>query len=219
MINLNSKAQNIPDFKSFVITHGLFGILEYTLILISIFIYISNLVLLMLCIVIVSLLIMVLAYTIITKNPYYYITYIGLICLTITPTTIFMFHYLGFTDWSFEPIKILVIITLISEAFYIYFLIKEFGSNKHLNYLHRKYGYPVSAAASGMRGLFFSVREFDHLNKGRQNWQDRDPEEIKKMTKELDNFEKKFKKRFLLFFQIISVLGINFIFYISHAIP
>jgi hypothetical protein len=215
MPSQNIQEGKIPNFRNSAILHGFFGIIEYTLILISTFIYVLNIALLITCVVIISGLISILGYTLILKNPYYYISCVGLIWITIFPSAISLIIFISFTQWSYEPVKIFIIFALVIEALYIYFLIKEVSYNKYIHYFHKKYGYPFSTAGFTFRGLFYSIREFDKLDKGKHYWQDQNPEEIQKKKEELRVFEKKFKKKFLILTQILAVLSYLIIFGIS----
>lgn len=215
MTSQNTQEGNIPNFRNSAFLHGLFGIIEYTLILITIFVYVSNIALLIASIVIISGLIYVLGYSIIFKNPYYYIACVGLICITFFPSAISMIIFIGFTRWSYEPVKIFVIFALAIEVLYSYFLIWEISHNKYIAYFHRRYGYVFSTIGHTLRGLFYSTREFDKLDKGRQYWQDQNPEEVQKKNEELRAYEKKFKKKLLIRLQILAVMGFNIIFVIS----
>ena len=221
MISQNTQEGNIPNFRNSAILHGFFGIIEYALILITIFVYVSNIALLIGSIVIISGLFSVLEYAIAFKNPYYYISCVGLVCITVYPTTISMIIFISFTTWSslYEPFKIFVPFALFIEVLYITLLITEISHNKYISYFHRKYGYPSPRdhihGGIVLRGTFYSTREFDKLDKTRQFWQDQTPEEIQKKNEELRAYEKRFKKKLLVTLQILAVLGFNIIFGIS----
>ena len=212
MTSQNTQERNIPNFRNSAILHGFFGIIEYILILITIFVYVSNIALLIASIVISSGLISVLGYTIIFKNPFYYISAVGLTCLTIFPSTVAMIFFIGSTSWSYEPVKIFVISALIIEVLYISLFIMEINHNKYISYFHRKYG---TLRQTVLIASFYSVKEFDKLDKGRQYWQDQNPEETQKKLEEMSAYKKKFKKKLLIWFQILSVMGFYIIFGIS----
>ena len=217
MTNQNTPEGNVSNFRNSAILHGFFGIIEYILILITIFVYVSNITLLIASIVIISGLFSILEYVIIFKNPYYYMSCVGLACITVYPSAIWMIFFIGSSRWSslYEPFKIFVLFALAIEVLYAYILIWEISHNKYTSYFHRKYGYHFSTAGHTLRGLFYSVREFDKLDKGRQYWQDQNPEEAQKNHEELRAYEKKFKKKFLVRGQILAILGFNIIFGIS----
>jgi len=215
MTSQNTQEGKEPNFRNSAIIHGFFGIIEYALILITIFVYVSNIVLLIASIVIISGLFYVLGYSIIFKNPYYYITCVGLICLTFFPSAISMIIFIGSTRWSYEPVKIFVIIAIAIEVLYSFFLIWEISHNKYISYFHRRYGYVFSTIGHTLRGLYYSTKEFDKLDKGRQYWQDQNPEEVQKKHEELKAYKKKFKKKILVWVQILAVMGFNIIFGIS----
>ena len=204
--------ESVPNFRNSAIVHGFFGILEFALILITIIIYTSNVVLATVNVIIISFLIVVLYYAIISKNPYYYVSCLGLMVLTIFPTAISMIIYIGSTSWSYEPIKIFGIIALIMVVFYIFILMLEISHNKYISYFHRKYG---GLRQSILIASFYSTKEFDKFNKGKQFWHDRNPEDIQKVKEELKKFEKRFKKKFLIWIQIIAVVAFNITFAIS----
>ena len=212
MTSQNTQEGNVPNFRNTAILHGLFGVLEYFVILITIIVSISNIVLLIACILIISGLISVMGYVIIFKNPYYFISCLGLIFITVFPSSIYMIFFISFTKWSFEPVKFFVIITLVIEYIYITFLIMDIRHNKYTSYYHRKYG---NLRQTVLKASFYSVKEFDKLDKGREFWQDQNPEEIQKKNEELRAYEKRFKKKFLLTLQILAVMGFNIIFGIS----
>ncbi|TFG16189.1 MAG: hypothetical protein EU531_07310 [Promethearchaeota archaeon] len=216
MTNQNSQVEKIPNFWKAVIIHGFFGVIEYILILITIFIYVSNLAFLIICIGIISVLFMILVYALVSKNPYYHVGCIGLICSTIIPSTIALIFFIGSTTWSYEPIKIFIISALAIEIVYIFVLIKEVSQNKYLSYFHDYYmmGYPIRVMSS-LKATFFSVKSFDKLAKGRQYWQDQDPEEVKKLKEEFEAFKKKHKKRVLIAIQSIGFLALNITFFVS----
>ncbi len=216
MTSQNTQEGNIPNFRNSAILHGFFGIIEYALILITIFVYVSNIALLIGSIVIISGLFSVLEYAIAFKNPYYYISCVGLVCITVYPTAISMIIFISFTTWSslYEPFIIFVLFALVIEILYITLLIMEISHNKYLSYFHRKYGYPFRGGTV-LGATFYSTREFDKLDKGKQLWQDQNPEEIQKKNEGLRAYEKRFKKRLLITLQILAVLGFNIIFGIS----
>lgn len=212
MTSQNTQGADIPNFRNSAILHGFFGILEYSLILITILVYVTNIALLIASIVIVSGLIFVLGYSIIIKNPFYYISVVGLICLTIFPSTVAMIFFVGSTSWSYEPVKIFVISAIIIEVFYISLFTMEIRHNKYLNYFHRKHG---NLRQTVLLASFYSVKEFDKLDKVKQYWQDQNPEEVQKKNNELRAFEKKFKKKLLVWVQILAIVGFLIIFGIS----
>ncbi|MHA1191030.1 MAG: hypothetical protein ACTSP9_01885 [Promethearchaeota archaeon] len=217
MTSQNTQEGKIPNFRNSAILHGIFGIMEYILILIPIFVYVSNIALLIASIVIISGLFFVLEYAIIFKNPYYYMSCVGLACITVYPSAISIIIFSSFTKWStlYEPFKIFILFALAIEALYIYFLIREVSHNKYTSYFHRKYGYWFTTAGHTLRGSFYSTKEFGKLDKGRQYWQDQNPEEIQKKNEELRAYEKRFKKKLLVRSQILAVMGFNIIFGIS----
>ncbi|MHA1104931.1 MAG: hypothetical protein ACTSPN_04325 [Promethearchaeota archaeon] len=217
MPSQNTQEEKIPNFRNSAILHGFFGIIEYTLILIPILVYVSNIALLIASIVIISGLFFVLEYVIIFKNPYYYISCVGLVCITIYPSAISMIIFIRSSRWSsfYEPFKIFVLFALVIEILYIFVLIMEVRYNKYTSYFHRKYGYWFTTAGHTLRGSFYSTKEFDKLDKGRQYWQDQNPEEIQKKNEELRAYEKRFKKKLLTWLQILAVMGFNIIFGIS----
>jgi len=219
MTSQNTQEGKIPNFKNATIIHGFFGIIEYTLILLTIFVYVSNIALLIVSIVIISGLFSVLEYSIIFKNPFYYISCVGLVCITVYPSAYSMIFFIGSKRWAslLEPFKIFVLFAFAIEVLYILLLVTEIRYNKYTSYFRRKYGY-ASRVRGGLAidyGAYYSIKDFDKLDKGRQHWQDRNPEEIQKMNEELRAYEKRFKKKFLLWFQILAVVGFNIIFGIS----
>ncbi|MHA1240608.1 MAG: hypothetical protein ACTSQU_07410 [Promethearchaeota archaeon] len=219
MTSQNPQEGKIPNFKNATIIHGFFGIIEYMLILLTIFVYISNGALLIASIVIISGLFSVLEYSIIFKNPFYYISCVGLVCITVYPSAYSMIFLIGSKRWTslLEPFKIFVLLAFAIEVLYILLLIKEIRYNKYTSYFRKKYGY-VSQIRGGLAidyGAYHSIKDFDKLDKGKQYWQDRKPEEIQKMNEELRAYEKRFKKKFLMRFQILAVVGFNIIFGIS----
>jgi len=216
MTNQNSQEEKTHNFWNAIIIHGFFGVIEYILMLITIFIYVSNLAFLIVCIGIITVLFIVLVYTLLSKNPYYYIGCIGLICSTIIPSAIALIFFIGSTTWSNEPIKIFIISALAIEIVYIFVLIREVSQNKYLSYFHDSYmmGYPIRVMSS-LRATFFSVKSFDNLAKGRQLWQDKDPEEVKKLKEEFEKFKKKHKMRLLIAIQSIGFLALNIAFFVS----
>jgi len=219
MTSQNLKVEKIFNFRNSKILHGFFGIIEYTLILLTIFIYVSNITLLITSIIIISILISVLGYAIIFKNPYYYISCLGIICITLFPSAISMIPFIGFMRLPYEPIKIFILFALVIEALYIYILIMDISYNKYISYYHRTHGYVFfpghTRAGFIRRGIMFSNREFDKIDKGKKFWQDQNQEEIQKKIEELRAYEKKFKKKFLVNLQILAVIGFNIIFGIS----
>ncbi len=223
MTSQNSQEKNIPNFRNSAIIHGFFGIIEYALILITIFVYVTNIALLIVSIVIISGLFSVLEYSIIFKNPFYYISSAGLACITVYPSAFSMIIFIGSKRWSslLEPFKFFVLLAFGFEVLYILILIMEVRYNKYTSYFRKQYGY-VTTRGTGIRGglaldygAYYSIKELDKLDKNRQYWQDRNPEEIQKMNEELRAYEKRFKKKLLLWFQILAVLGFNIIFGIS----
>jgi len=216
MTSQNPQEGKIPNFRNSAIIHGIFGVIEYTLILLTIFVYVSNIALLIVSIVIISGLFSVLEYSIIFKNPFYYISGVGLVCITVYPSAFSMIIFIGSNRWSslLEPFKIFVLFAFAIEVLYIVLLIIEVRYNKYTSYFHKKYGY-IKPTGFMLRGGWYSTREFDKLDKGRQYWQDQKPEELQKKIEELRAYEKRFKKKLLLWFQILAVIGFNIIFGIS----
>jgi hypothetical protein len=218
MTSQNPQEGKIPNFKNATIIHGFFGIIEYMLILLTIFVYISNGALLIASIVIISGLFSVLEYSIIFKNPFYYISCVGLVCITVYPSAYSMIFLIGSKRWAslLEPFKIFVLLAFAIEVLYILLLIKEIRYNKYTSYFRKKYGYASRGGGLVLGGgAYHSIKDFDKLDKGKQYWQDRKPEEIQKMNEELRAYEKRFKKKFLMRFQILAVVGFNIIFGIS----
>ncbi len=218
MTNQNTPEGTIPNFKKSAIIHGFFGVIEYTLILLTIFVNVSNIALLIVSVVIISGIFTVLEYSIIFKNPFYYISCVGLVCITVFPSAYSMIFFIGSKRWAslLEPFKIFVLFAFAIEILYILLLITEIRYNKYTSYFRRNYGY-----ASRIRGLaidygaYYSIKDFDKVDKGREYWKDRNPEEIQKMNEELRAYEKRFKKKFLMRFQILAVVGFTIIFGIS----
>lgn len=218
MTSQNPQEEKIPNFRNSAIIHGFFGIIEYTLILITIFVYVTNIALLIVNIVIISGLFYVLEYSIIFKNPFYYISSAGLVCITVYPSAFSMIIIIGSKKWTslLEPFKFFVLFAFGIEVLYILLLIIEVRYNKYTSYFRKKYGYASRIGGLAIDyGAYYSIKEFDKLDKGRQYWQDRNPEEIQKMNEELRAYEKRFKKKLLLWFQILAVVGFNIIFGIS----
>ena len=218
MTSQNTQEEKIPNFRKSAIIHGFFGILEYTLILLTIFVNVSNIALLIVSVVIISGIFTVLEYSIIFKNPFYYISCVGLVCITVFPSAYSMIFFIGSKRWAslLEPFKIFVLFAFAIEILYILLLITEIRYNKYTSYFRRKYGYASRIGGLVLGGgAYHSIKDFDKLDKGRQHWQDRNPEEIQKMNEELRAYEKRFKKKFLLWFQILAVVGFNIIFGIS----
>lgn len=216
MTDQNAQETKIPNFWNAIIIHGFFGIIEYALVLITIFLYVSNIVFLIVCIGVASAVFIVLIYALLFKNPYYYIACIGLICITVFPSAIQLIIFIGSTTWSYQPVNIFIIVALIIEILYILILIREISYNKYLSYFNKIYsiGYPFRRGST-LLGKYHSVKDFDKLDKGRQHWQDRNPEETKKIKEELKNFKKKYKKNTLILVQILGFLAFNVIFYLS----
>ena len=214
MTDQNTQVENIPNFRNSAILHGFFGILEFLIILITLFVYVSSIVLLIANVIIISGLISVLGYAIIFKNPFYYISCAGLICITIFPSSVSMIFFISFTKWSYEPVKIFVLFALAIEALYIYLLLWEISHNKYTHYFHRKYG-RAFRGGNVLNASFYSTKEFDKLDKGRQYWQDQKPEEAQNKHEELRAYKKKFRKHLLVWIQILSIVGFNIIFGIS----
>ena len=218
MTSQNSKEKKIPNFRNSAIIHGFFGIIEYALILITIFVYVSNIVLLIVSIVIISGLFSIMEYSLIFKNPFYIISSVGLVCITVYPSAYSMIFIIGSKKWTslLEPFKGFVLFAFAIEVLYILLLIKEVRYNKYTSYFRKKYGYASRRGGLALGGgAYYSIKEFDKLDKGRQYWQDRNPEEIQKMNEELRTYEKRFKKKLLYWFQILAVIGFNIIFGIS----
>ena len=218
MTSQNPQEGKIPNFRNSAIIHGIFGIIEYTLILLTIFVYVSNIALLIVSIVIISGLFSVLEYSIIFKNPFYYISGVGLVCITVYPSAYSMIFIIGSKRWSslLEPFKIFVLLAFAIEILYILLLITEIRHNKYTSYFRRKYGYVSRRGGLAIDyGAYYSIKDFDKLDKGRQYWQDRKPEETQKMNEELRAYDKRFKKKLLSWFQILAVIGFNIIFGIS----
>ena len=216
MTNQNSQDKEITNFWTAIGIHGFFGGIEYSLILITIILNVSNIAFLIVCIGIVSALFFILTASLLLKNPYYYISCIGLIFITIIPSAIELIIYIGSTTWSYQPVKIFIIVALIIETLYILVLIREVSYNKYLSYFNKIYsiGYPFRKGTTFL-GKHHSVTDFDRLTKGRQLWQDRDPEEVEKINKDIKKFKKQHKKNKLIIAQIFGILGFNVIFYIS----
>ncbi|MBY9017853.1 MAG: hypothetical protein KGD66_03375, partial [Candidatus Lokiarchaeota archaeon] len=196
MTSQNTPEGNVPNFRNSAIFHGFFGIIEYILILITIFAYVSNIALLIASIVIISGLFSVLEYVIIFKNPYYYMSCVGLACITVYPSAVWMIFFIGSSRWSsfYEPFKSFVLFALAIEVLYIFFLISEISHNKYITYFHRTYGRSFRGGTPLTGGAYYSIRDFDKLDKGREFWQDQNPEEIQKKNEELRAYEKRFKK-------------------------
>ncbi len=127
-----------------------------------------------------------------------------------------MIIFISSSRWStlYEPFKFFVLFALTFETLYIFVLIRDLSHNKYTKYYHKKYGYAFRGGTL-LNATYYSTREFDKLEKGRQYWQDQNPEEVQKKNEELRAYEKKFKKKLLIWFQIVAVLGFNFIFGIS----
>jgi len=216
MSEQNTEESKIPNFWNAIIIHGFFGIIEYLLILLTIFFYVSNIAFLIICIGIISALFIVLCYSLLFKNPYYYIACIGMICITIFPSAIQLIIYIGATNWSYEPVKLFIIVALIIETFYIFILIREISYNKYLSYFHDRYtiGYPLRRGTT-LLANYYSTKDFDKLNKGRPFWQDRAPEEVETIKEKLRKFKNKYKKNTLIIIQIFGFLAYNIIFYVS----
>ena len=202
----------VPNFNKSAIIHGLFGILEFALILISIFIYAANPYLMITCLIIISSLFLIMIYAIVFKNPFYYIACLGLIVITIFPTMVALIISVGSDYWFSESMMYFVIIGVLVEFFYAYLFILEVRHNKYLNYFHKRYGHLWSGSSSMVYRLYYSNKEFDRLNKGRQLWQDRDPEEVQKDMEQIKAFKKKFKKKLLTWTQILAFLAYLIIF-------
>lgn len=219
MTNQNSQEEKIPNFLYAIIIHGFFGIIEYLLILITILIYISNIIFLIACISIVSALFFILFYALISKNPYYYITCVGLIFIAIIPSTIAISIFIISTTGSYVPINIFVVFALILEILYIIVFIREISYNKYLTYFHHTYtiGYP-GRRRSTLRATFYSVKDFDKLDKGKSFWQDQNPEEIQRKKEELKRFKQHYRKNILIILQVLGILAYNITFFLSLAL-
>jgi hypothetical protein len=217
MSEQNIEENKIPNFWNAITIHGFFGILEYLLIVITIFFYVSNIAFLIICIGITSALFIVLSYSLLFKNPYYYIACIGLICITVFPSAIESIIYIGSTTWSYEPVKIFIIVALIIETLYIFILIREISYNKYLSYFHDRYtiGYPLRKGTT-LLANYYSTKDFDKLDKGRQYWQDRNPEPVKQLKEVIENLKKKYKKNVLITIQIFGFILFNVMFYVSN---
>ena len=218
MTNQNSQEEKIPNFWYAIIMHGFFGIIEFFLILTTIFTSISNIVFLIACISIASALFFILFYALISKNPYYYITCVGLIFITFIPSTIAIIIFIVSTPWSYDPVNLFVLSALILEVLYIIVLIREISYNKYLSYFHHTYtiGYP-GRRGSTLRATFYSVKDFDKLDKGKSYWQDQNPEEIQKKKEELKRFKQHYKRNLLIVIQILGILAYNITFFLSLA--
>lgn len=218
MANPSELDVKIPNFNKSAIIHCLFGFLEFTLILISIIIYVEDLILMITCLAINSTLFFVMVYTIVFKNPFYYISCLGLVAITLFPTSVALIISIGSHYWSSEVIMYFTIIGILVELFYVYLLIIEIRHNKYLNYFHKRYGHLWSGSSSMVYRLYYSNKEFDRLNKGRQLWQDRDPKEVQKIEEAIEAFNKKFKKKLLIWTQVLAVLVYVIIFGVSISI-
>ena len=216
MTNQNSQEKNVPNFWNAIIIHGFFGIIEYTLALIVIFLYVSNIAFLILNVGIISSIFIVLIYALLFKNPYYYIACIGLMCISVFPTIIQLIIFIGSTTWSNRTIDIFIIVALIIEILYIFLFIREISYNKYLSYFNKIYsiGYPFRAGST-LLGRHYSVKDFDKLDKGRQYWQDRAPEEVEKIKQDIIKFQKQHKKNILITVQIFGFVAFNIMFYLS----
>ncbi len=218
MTKENSKQKKSPNFWYAILIHGFFGIIEYFLILITIFIYISNIFFLIVCISIVSLLFFILFYALIFRNPYYYITCVGMIFITFIPSTIGIIIFIVSNIWSYKPINFFVFSALILEILYIIVFIREISYNKYLAYFHHTYtiGYP-GRRGSTLRATYYSVKDFDKMDKGKSYWQDQSPEEIQKKKDDLKRFRQHYKKNLLIIFQILGIVAYNITFFLSLA--
>ena len=216
MTEQTSLETKIPNFWNAIIIHGFFGIIEYTLVLITIFVYVSNFAFVIAAIGVVSALFIVLINTLLLKNPYYYIACVGLICITVFPSAFQLIIFIGSTTWSYQAVNIFIIVALIIEILYIFILIREISYNKYLSYFNKIYsiGYPFRKGST-LLGKHYSVKDFDKLDKGRGYWQDRDPEEVEKIKEGLKNFKKKYKKNTLILVQFLGFLVFNIVFYLS----
>ena len=220
MTTQDSNAAKVTKYWKSVIFHSFFGILEYVLILTAIIVNISNILLLSICVGLLSVIFFTLGYTIIFRNPFYYIASYGLAILTIFPSAISLILVISFSNKLTVPIRDLVVFALVIEAFYIFYIIRKISYTKNIAYFHRKYGY--TSAATMVYRLYYSIHEFNRINKGRQYWQDQTPEEIEKKREEIEKmrveikkFKGKFKKKLLLWSQFFAVLGFITVFSIS----
>ena len=218
MANPSEPDDKVPNFNKSAIIHFLFGFLEFTLILISIILYVEHLFLMIICLAILSTLFFVMIYTIVFKNPFYYISCLGLVAITIFPASVALIISIGSHYWSSEGLMYFTIIGILVELFYVYLLIIEIRHNKYLNYFHKRYGHLWSGSSSMVYRLYYSNKEFDKLNKGRQLWQYRDPEEVQKDMEQIIAFEKRFKKKSLTWTQILAVVFYVIFFGISISI-
>ena len=218
MENQNISDVTIPNFNKSAIIHGIFGSLEFSLIIINIFIYVKNFFFILAVLGIISILFIVMIYTIVFKNPFYYIACLGLMIITIFPTVFGFIISIRSDYWSSELMMYFVIIGIIVEFFYVYFLIIEIRHNKYLGYFHKRYGHLWSGSSSMLYRLYYSTKEFEKLNKGRQLWQDRDPKEVEKLEETIKTLEKKFKKKLLIRTQFLAVIVYVIIFGVSFLI-
>ena len=140
----------------------------------------------------------------------------GLVFITFIPSTIAIIIFIVSTTWSNDPIKIFVVSALILEVLYIIVLIREISYNKYLVYFHHTYtiGYP-GRRKSTLRATFYSVKDFDKLDKGKSYWQDQNPEEIQKKKEDLKRFKQHYRKNLLIILQILGILGYNITFFSS----
>jgi hypothetical protein len=214
-IDVDSK---IPNFLKSEILNGFCGILELMLILTSIYIYIDNIIFLITCLSLVFLLFVTMFYTLIFKNPFYYIACLGMICITIFPTIYSLIIAIADVTLALDSFRYLIIAGIIVEAFYIFFIIIEARHNNYISYFHKRYGFSWSGSASLLYRLYYSTNEFNKLDKGRQYWQDHNLEEVKKLKEDLKAFNRRFKKRFLKIFESIIVISYIILFGISLSV-
>lgn len=212
MENESTIPEKVPNFGRVAVLHGMFGIIEYSLIVITIVNFITNFILLLVSSLVAGILFLVLAYTILFKNPFYYFPCIGLIILSLIPCSIALIFFIGRTVWSFEPLKVYVIIALLVFIPYIFITSMEVSHNKYISYFYQRHG---GLRQNVLRASFYSVKEFDKLSKGRQYWQDRNPEEIQKMKDSKHEFEKRFKKKYLVWFTFLTVITFELLFFVS----
>jgi len=215
MENPNELDVKVPNFNKSAIIHGLFGILEFVLILTSIFIYVENLFFLIACLSILSILFFVMIHAMVNKNPFYYIACLGLLVITMFPTIVALIISIDLIYEFSELMMYFVTIGVLVDFFYAYLLIIEVRHNKYLDYFHKRYGHLWSGSSFILYRLFYSNKEFSRLDKGRQYWQDRDPEEVQKDIEQLKAFQKKFKKKSLTWTQILAILAYIIVFGIS----
>jgi len=215
MTNYNNSDSQIPNFLKSEILNGFCGILELMLILTSVYIYVENIIFLTTCLSLVFLLFFIMYYTLIFKNPFYYIACLGLIFITVFPTTPSLIIAIADVTLVFDSFRYVIIAGLIVEIFYVFFIIIETRHNKYISYFHKRYGFSWSGRATLLYRLYYSNKEFNKLDKGRQYWQDHDPEELEKLKEDLKAFNRRFKKKFLTIFEITIVISYIILFGIA----